>query len=346
MSAELDIPEPSATFSIEQVEALSTDIVAWTETAPAQALVTNLDGVLALERWLKHRKMDGPMQTAARYMERAIGRHLGPAEHGKQRKIRTAIHVSLSDDPETDRTLRGQFRLIAEYWGDIVGHLPLTRAAALKIARRLRAGVASIEGQEPPKIHHARCEELIELSGPESVDVIVTDPPYADIDCYAELSKTAAVILRPGGLCWAMVGQTYLPEIMQALGRALNYHWAVAYLTPGGEAVQLWQKKVNTFWKPVLVYARPEDTPVRWFGDVARSDPNDDDPNSHPTGWAQSESGTADLVRRASEPGWVVCDPFTGAGTTAVVAAALGRAFIGCDSDADRVADARRRIGQ
>ncbi len=29
----------------------------------------------------------------------------------------------------------------------------------------------------------------------------------------------------------------------------MTYHWTVAYLTPGGQAVQLWDRKVNAFWK-------------------------------------------------------------------------------------------------
>lgn len=153
-------------------------------------------------------------------------------------------------------------------------------------------------------------------------------------------------LLVPGGLCWAMAGHRFLPDVLAQLGAGgMDYHWTVAYLTPGGQAVQIWDRKVNTFWKPVLVFSKPGTGHDRWFGDVARSDPNDNSSDNHPAGWAQSDSGFTDLVRRASEPGWVVCDPFTGTGTTAVCATKLGRRFVGCDLDADRVAQARRRVG-
>jgi len=52
----------------------------------------------------------------------------------------------------------------------------------------------------------------------------------------------------------------------------------------------------------------------------------------------------ADLVERLTKPGQLVCDPFLGGGTTALVALALGRRFIGCDIDAAAIAIARRRV--
>lgn len=341
---DLAIPEPSPTLTLARVEDLSAQIIRWAETAPPGALVVTLDKGLALERYLKKRGMAGPMQTADRHMERAIGIHLGEPVHGRPQKKRTTIN--LSENPETDKQLKIQFRLLAKWWAEIIGRLPLTRASALKIARARDRGQAATDGIEPPEIHHTSCRDLADRIGPESVDVIVTDPPYADLECYSELGETAATILVPGGQCWAMAGHTYLPEVIERLGHGgLGYYWTVAYLTPGGQSVQQWDRKVNIFWKPVLVYAKRGAPSRRWFGDVARSAVNDNDSDAHPEGWAQSETGIADLITRASEPGWVVCDPFVGTGTTALEATKLGRRFIGSDADADRVEQSRRRLG-
>jgi DNA modification methylase len=46
----------------------------------------------------------------------------------------------------------------------------------------------------------------------------------------------------------------------------------------------------------------------------------------------------------ASDAPSVVADPFTGSGTTAVVAAAMGRSFVGCDLSDEYLALARRRV--
>jgi DNA modification methylase len=52
------------------------------------------------------------------------------------------------------------------------------------------------------------------------------------------------------------------------------------------------------------------------------------------------------LVRLVTHPGSLVCDPFTGSGTTgvAVMLEGEGRSFVGIDHDPDHVNDARRRV--
>lgn len=165
---------------------------------------------------------------------------------------------------------------------------------------------------------------------PASIDIIITDPPYPRefLPVYTDLGQFAAYALKPGGSLLVMIGQSYLPEILQAIMPHVPYHWTVSYLTPGGQSAQLWQKKVNTFWKPVLWFVKGAYT-GEWIGDVSRSQVNDK--NHHH--WGQSESGMADLVERFTLPGQLVCDPFVGGGTTAVVAARLKRRFVGCDID-------------
>lgn len=178
-----------------------------------------------------------------------------------------------------------------------------------------------------------------------SVDVIITDPPYPReyLPVYESLAKVAARVLKPGGACLVMVGQSYLPEILAAMAPHLRYHWTLAYLTPGGQAVQVWPRKVNTFWKPLLWFVNGEHA-GDWIGDVTKSAPNDNDKRFHH--WGQSESGMADVVGRFSYPDQVVLDPFCGGGTTGVVAAAMGRRFIGIDVSDDALAATARRLAE
>ena len=180
---------------------------------------------------------------------------------------------------------------------------------------------------------------------PGSVDCIVTDPPYSQefIDCYATLARKAAEWLKPGGSLLAMSGQTYLPDVVAALKTGgLSYQWTLSYLTPGGQAAQIFPRRVNTFWKPVFWLVKGEYA-GDWIGDVARSNPNDNDKRFHD--WGQSESGMADLVSRFTDPGHVICDPFMGGATTGVVAIAMDRLFIGVEKDAEAFETARQRLG-
>lgn len=66
-------------------------------------------------------------------------------------------------------------------------------------------------------------------------------------------------------------GYSSLPEILPAMVEEFpDYRGMLAYLTPGGQALQLGDRKINTFWKPVLLFGQvDDDTP--WLGDVVRS---------------------------------------------------------------------------
>jgi len=174
----------------------------------------------------------------------------------------------------------------------------------------------------------------------QSIDVIITDPPYPQeyIPLYEDLAKLAAHALKPGASMLAMVGQSYLPEILSLMTPHMRYHWAVAYLTPGAHT-QLWQREVMTGWKPVLWFTNG-DYQGEWKYDVAKSEKPDKEHHE----WGQSESGMADLIERFSYPGDTILDPFLGGGTTGVVALRMNRCFIGIDDDPEAIDTTTKRI--
>lgn len=177
----------------------------------------------------------------------------------------------------------------------------------------------------------------------ESVDVIITDPPYpADyIELFDTLGELAARVLKPGGSLIAMTGQRYLPQYLSLLGKHLKYHWTLAYHTPGGQAVQLWTEEVNTFWKPVLWFVK-DDRDARWVSDFISTPVNANDKEHHK--WGQSIPGMKAIVERFSNQGDVILDPFLGGGTTGLVAKQLKRKFIGVDVDEEAAKIAIKRI--
>jgi site-specific DNA-methyltransferase (adenine-specific) len=231
----------------------------------------------------------------------------------------------------------------------------LTTASVLRLAKDLvreeaRQEMADRGAQEVAVtgsyqvIHGDLTRALADIT-PQSIDAIITDPPYPReyLSLYGELAQGAARVLKPGGSMLVMVGQSYLPDILALMTPHVRYHWTVAYLTPGGQSAQLWQRRVNTFWKPVLWFVNGE-YDGQWIGDVARSDVNDNDKRFH--GWGQSESGMADLIERCTKPGDVILDPFCGAGTTGVAAIALARGFIGIDLDESAVKITKARLAE
>ncbi|WP_257283297.1 DNA modification methylase [Endozoicomonas sp. SESOKO1] len=166
-----------------------------------------------------------------------------------------------------------------------------------------------------------------------SLDRIITDPPYGHdyIPVYRDLAQFAVRTLKPDGVMLVMCGQMWFPEFLNQLTQSeLHYQWLMAYLTPGGQSPGLFQRKVNTFWKPVLVFSKGESVPD-WFGDVVTSSTNDNDKRFHE--WGQSESGFCQLVNRFTRPGQTVCDPLMGAGTTLLAALQCGCQVIGIECD-------------
>lgn len=176
-----------------------------------------------------------------------------------------------------------------------------------------------------------------------SVDWIITDPPYGRdyLRLYDQLGAFAAHALRNGGSLLCMTGQSYLPAILTALERHLTYHWTLAYLTLGGQSAQLWNRSVNTFWKPVLWLTKGTYT-GRWVGDVVKTPTNDNDKRFHP--WGQSEIGIADIISRFTQEGDLIVDPFLGGGSTIVAAHHLNRRTIGADQDPKALETTRARL--
>lgn len=219
---------------------------------------------------------------------------------------------------------------------------PLKRSEVLKVGKAHKPLEAPLVGDRYQIIH---ADLMIAKIEDESIDCIITDPPYPYefINEYAKLSQFAGRVLKPGGSCLAMAGQSYLPEVIAALASHLTYHWTVAYLTPGGQAVQQWDRKTNTFWKPVFWFVKGQ-YGDDWVGDVVKSDVNDNDKRFHH--WGQSESGIARLVERFSKADELICDPFVGGGTTAVAALARGRRFIGVDKDHEAVGETLARLAR
>ena len=207
--------------------------------------------------------------------------------------------------------------------------------------------VSAAEGTPRSSAQYAlhTCDLEVAPIDDASVDVIITDPPYPQefLPCYEALGRLACRVLKPGASCLVMVGQSYLPDVIAALIRGgLRYHWTLAYLTPGGQAVQVFPRKVNTFWKPLLWFTNGAREHGGWIGDVTKSVVNDNDKHAHD--WGQSVSGMADIVSRLSAPSDTVLDPFCGAGTTGVAALSLGRKFIGVDIDAAHIATSAARL--
>ena len=191
------------------------------------------------------------------------------------------------------------------------------------------------------ELYQKSCEEIAETLGPESVDCIITDPPYPYefIKTFSELSKTASIVLKPGGYCLVMSGQSHLPDVMKRLSENLQYHWCGAYMTTGSHT-NIHQRKTSTGWKPILWYQKGK-YEGKYIGyDVFKSTGNDKDHHF----WGQNVAGFDEMVKSYCNPGKIIFDPFVGGGTTGVAALENGCYFIGSDIDKNSIKKTANRL--
>lgn len=227
--------------------------------------------------------------------------------------------------------------------GELIDRKAIKSAkAAILQAKRARQHGPLIEFQYAPQLH---CCSIADIDiQPGCVDAIITDPPYPRefLPLYATLAERAAVWLKPGGSLVVMCGHIYLPEIFALMTPHIRYNWTVAYLMGTVHASAIARNVRNIGWKPVLHFVNGENSDDFSISyDVIQS-PESDTGTHHK--WGQSVVGIERLLELFSHPNQLVVDPFLGGGTTAYVAAKLGRRFIGCDIDEQCITTTRERL--
>lgn len=213
-------------------------------------------------------------------------------------------------------------------------------------------------------IDNIDCLEGLKEIPDNSVDLVVTDPPYgigiksqgaknsklnpwADI-CNASLWYTAWMkeckrILKDDGALWSFINWRYFPTLYKA---GLDCQWSM-------ESLLIWDKCVpgvgsmkglRSSYEQVALFAMPDFAiRDRSLVDIQRFKWASYKPTGHPAEkpldlirWIIQTSGKTD--------GTVIVDPFMGSGTTGCAAVLEGCDFIGFDMDVDWVEKGQARI--
>ena len=189
------------------------------------------------------------------------------------------------------------------------------------------------------------CIELHKHVPENSVDIILTDPPYKPdtLSCYRDLAEFAVHALKPNGILLAMAGTSHLPDVMNYLCNTenLKYHWTLNYLMPGS-SLRFHTRAVRMGWKPVIWLVKGKSDGTDRFDVITAPALSAQDTRFHE--WGQNEGGFKLLLELFAFPGQVVCDPFLGGGTTGVVAKQLGCKIIGADIEKECLDISRLRI--
>jgi len=171
------------------------------------------------------------------------------------------------------------------------------------------------------------------LADVEGVSLVLTDPPYPKefLPLWEDLGKWAQSALSDDGLLIAYSGQMFLPQVLELLGKHLDFWWCGAVihkgsgnLSPLGHPV----RKVVNKWKPLLMFMKRGGVGFqRDFSDLL--DGAGKQKSEH--NWQQHEAEAAALVRAFTKEGELVVDPFAGSGGFCRAAHDLGRIAIGAE---------------
>jgi 16S rRNA G966 N2-methylase RsmD len=174
-----------------------------------------------------------------------------------------------------------------------------------------------------------------------SVSLIFTDPPYdrKASEMLPALGEFAQSKLMEGGSLILYVGQTQIPAALDALRPHLRYWWTIACIHAGRSTVMR-EYGINAGWKAVLWFVKG----TRHDNSVMVNDTMSGGEEKTHHDWQQSESEAAYWIKKLCQQEGIVCDPFTGGGTTGAAAKILGRKFIGFEINETNAKIAAERL--
>ena len=166
----------------------------------------------------------------------------------------------------------------------------------------------------------------------ESVDLVLTDPPYPKEyhPLISPLGERARRVLKPDGHLIAYAGNYCVPEWTRRLEEAGLRYRALIWLQHSGRCQLLPELKLRMDGKPLLVFSRIWKTyPRRVLSNVIEGGGRDKRYHE----WAQDLGSAMHLIEHYTKPGDLVLDPFAGSGTVLLAAFLLGRRAIGYEID-------------
>jgi DNA modification methylase len=205
------------------------------------------------------------------------------------------------------------------------------------------------------RVIHGDCAEVLKSIADNSVDLVLTDPPYLvgyrtrsgitlQNDSVKEASKVLSAfpevyrVMKADTLCVSFYGWRFVDEFMLA--------WKAAGFMPVDHIV--WRKQYaasRRFLKRTheAAYVLAKGSPFLPAEPLDDVQPWEYTGNTaHPT--EKAVSILKPLIEAFTAPGDVVLDPFAGSGSTAVAAALSGRRYLAIELEEKYVRHAENRL--
>jgi DNA modification methylase len=187
------------------------------------------------------------------------------------------------------------------------------------------------------RIIHGDCLELIKLIPDNSVDVVLTDPPYglnkngirgdADLSIFYNILPECYRVLKKDSFFITFFSTKFLPQLFK--NNPFNYFWQIVLYCPEGRVKSPigYTKFMSCFvfkkGNPNIILPNKDifvDTP----GKMVEPDEGYID---HPT--PKPKHFIKEILKMFTKENDIILDPFIGSGATAVACILLNRRFIG-----------------
>ena len=235
---------------------------------------------------------------------------------------------------------------------------------------------------ELDRVYHTDLLTLCSAIPPQSVDMILCDPPYGTTACawdtvipFEPMWAAFKRVIKPRGAIVLTASQPFTSALVMSNPRWFRYEWV--WLKEQGKQPQMANRRPQKAHESVLVFSAeaPVYYPQFWkdapYNKKAATKPQS---KTHAPGfyglekrnqvlrypmsylYFATETGLHPtqkpvalfryLIRTYTQPGELVLDPTCGSGTTGVAARQEARHFIIGDSSAEYVEVARRRLAE
>ena len=211
----------------------------------------------------------------------------------------------------------------------------ITTSGAVKIAKKLKTLEQRKELAEKGK--GVKLDKSIDLrlgdfrnvlSDIEPINLILTDPPYTAeyLPLWGDLAKFAKNKLKDNGYLIAYSGQYHLPQVINYLSSELDYIWTFCLYHEGNTQIV---NNVNVIcrWKPILIFQKNKTKFKDTIQDYIILDKREKGYHN----WQQGLPAIQKFIEYFTNPGDIVCDPFSGSGTVLLACKNSNRLFIGAE---------------
>jgi DNA modification methylase len=181
-------------------------------------------------------------------------------------------------------------------------------------------------------LYKGDCLEVMKEFPNESIDLVLTDPPYLKkfLYTYSYLADCCPNLMKDGASLLTIIGHYALHDIVKMFDGKLKYRWMFCMNQEDGKHPRM-AMGIEVMWKPVLWYVKRAYLNGRGFiRDMVKITKEDGVTKKYHK-WQQSEQWAEFFISKLTKEDDIVLDPYFGSGTVGFVCEKLNRKWIGIE---------------